>query len=116
MQTIKIGKFTFLCKSLSDRIAFHHEVDAIYKKKAIWSAFCQYYNRTRERRTFQTCVLDALENIRDEKIKAEKNHLVRYNPSWKAYEKLQDFIHDFDRSKLGKDIAEAMKLAKENCY
>lgn len=97
--TIKIGKFDFLCKSAWDNIAFHHTADAIYKWKHVGYAYCQYYNRTWERWTYQTAVLDALYNAKE-----------KYSPrKWSEYE-------EWINSPLKKDIDEARQLARDNLY
>ena len=96
---INIWKFTFVCKSGYDRIAFHHTADAIYWNKLIWHAYCQYYNRTRERWTYQTAVLDSLD-------KAEEDN----KPDSRKYRE------EWIKSPLKKAIDEAKKLARENLY
>ena len=98
---LKIWKFTFLCKSGYDRIAFHHTADAIYEwnLNITWHAYCQYYNRTRERRTFQSAVLNALDNV-------EKEH----TPNNRKYRE------EWIKSPLKKAIDETRQLARENLY
>jgi hypothetical protein len=97
--TINIWKFTFVCKSDYDRIAFHHTADAIYRNRNVGNSYCQYYNRTRERWTFQTAVLDSLYN-------AEENN----RPNKRKYRE------EWLNSPLKKAIDEAKKLARENLY
>lgn len=98
MRVIKIWKITFNCKSERDRIAFHHECDAVFNWQCVASAYCQYYNRTYERRTYQTCVLDALNNI-EEKFKTTRR-------KWER----------FTNSELWKAVRETRELARNNLY
>ena len=97
--SINIWKFTFLCKSDYDRIAFHHTADAIFNWRYVWHSYCQYYNRTWERWTYQTAVLDCLDNVEKEYREDERK-----------------YREERTKSPLKKAIDEARKLARENLY
>lgn len=108
MKIMNFWKFTFVCESKSNRSGFKHECTMFLNNREIWFSKIQYYNRTRERFTYESVIDDCLRDFRtkkiDDAIRDYKN-----NNNVKRLSKLQKnrIAMDFDGSELWQLIANA---------
>lgn len=106
----KFWKFTFVCSCRGNRSWFVHECTMFNENNIeLASSKCQYYNRTREPRTYYTAIRDCVRTYRNERIERAitnwkienwKNRL----PNWKR----DELTKEFDNSELGKELRTAL--------
>lgn len=77
----------------------------------------RYYNRTWESYTYQTCMLGAIETIKEEELQRfindykYKNNITRFRKNEK-----QKVIEDFNNTELGKELQELKNSVKEKNF
>lgn len=77
----------------------------------------RYYNRTWESYTYQTCMLGAIETIKEKELQRfindykYKNNITRFRKNEK-----QKVIEDFNNTELGKELQELINSVKERSF
>lgn len=109
MQIKKFWKFTFVCSCRGNRSWFVHECTMFNENNVeLESSKCQYYNRTREPRTYYTAIRDCLRSYRRELIDRKIEDYKRENNKKRLFQAQKCRITElFEETEIWRQIKQA---------